>query len=144
MSLVPALTALCESLGSQTGASVGLGRPGDRSAGIYVWPWRLEEDVATRNLPLRRVPEAGAAAPAATLVTHVLVLVQPALTPGGLALLETARRAILDQPVLDVSGRRVQIQLTNLSHAELAAIFSAAALPLTICLSATLRELSGP
>lgn len=139
MTLVPALTALCESLGTQTGATVSLGRPDDSATGIYVWPWKLEENSASRSLPPRRSP--GVVMPAQDAMgVHVLVLVRPALTPGGLALLETARRAIHDQPVLNVSGKRVHILFEPLSHAELAALFGAAGLPLTICLSVLLRD----
>lgn len=141
MSLVPALTALCESLGTQTGAQVTLGRPEDHPAGIYVWPWRIDEDAVPRNVPPRRVPEGGMSARHAALIVHALVLVRPATTPGGLALLETARQAIHDQPVLNVSGKRVQILFEPLSHSELAALFRAAELPLTVCLSVVLRTL---
>lgn len=140
MTLVPALTALCESLGTQTGAAVSLGRPDDSATGIYVWPWKLEEITVSRALSPRRAPGGATAAPQDAMGVHVLVLVRPALTPGGLTLLETARRAIYDQPVLNVAGKRVQILFEPLSHADLAAVFGAAGLPLTICLSVLLRD----
>lgn len=140
MALVPALTAFCESLGTQTGAQVSLGRPDDAATGIYVWPWKLDADTVMRNPPSRRGPEASKAVSTTVRVVHALVLVRPALTPGGLALLETAQQAILDQPLLNAAGRRVEIELEELPHLEFAALFSAAGLPLTICLSVVLRE----
>lgn len=142
MILVPALTALCDSLSTQTGAQVALGRPEQASGGIiYVWPWRLVEDAVARHAVPRSTGRDTAVPHGSAMVVHVLILVRPATTPEGLALLEMARQALLDQPILDVADRRVQIQFESLPHAELAALFSAAELPLSICLGARLRLL---
>lgn len=140
MILVPALTALCDSLATQTGAQVSLGRPEQEAGGtIYVWPWKLEEQTVARNA----VPRAGlldkTASGADAMIVHVLVLMRPAATPEGLALLEMARQAVLDQPIVDVAGRRTQIRLESLSHVDLTGLFNAAGLPLSVCLAATVQ-----
>lgn len=140
MIVVPALTALCDRLATRTGAQVSLGRP-ERDAGgsLYVWPWKLEEQTVARNA----VPRAGqsdrTASGADAMIVHVLVLMRPAATPEGLALLEMARQAVLDQPIVDVAGRRAQIVLEPLSHIELTGLFNAARLPLSVCLAATVQ-----
>lgn len=140
MTLASALTALCDMLRAQTGAEVVLGLPDDEVPGIYVWPWRLEEDSRSRNAPPRINP-AGARgpAPSATKV-HFLVLVRPALTVDGLSQLDKARQAILDQPILALAGENVHIALSPLAVDQLTALFTAASLPLTICVSATLGQ----
>jgi hypothetical protein len=141
MKLTSGLTSLCDMLRTQTGAQVILGCPVDGAAGIYVWPWKLEEDVQLRNAAVGTNP-VGMRAPAASARNvNFLVLVRPALTPDGLSKLDEARQAILDHPILQVGGQNIRIILSPLAVDELAALFSAASIPLTICLSATLREI---
>jgi hypothetical protein len=57
MTLASALSAPCDMLSTQTGEQVILGCPYDGVAGIYVWPWRLEENISSRKVPLRTNPE---------------------------------------------------------------------------------------
>ena len=142
MMLASALTAFCDTLRTQTGAQVILGRPNDRARGIYVWPWRLEENVSPRVAPPRTNPDGSGTLEASAMNIHFLVLVRPPLTSDGLSKLDAVRQAILDHPILDVAEKRAQIIFSPLAHHDLAALFTAASLPLTICLSATLREIS--
>jgi hypothetical protein len=139
--LTSALAAICDMLGTQTAAEVFLGLPDNNAPGIYVWPWRLGQNVVSKNAPPVRTTPPDIRPPVASDVTiHFLVLVKPALTADGLSKLDAARQAILDHPILNVDGKDTELLITSLSHPDLAALFTAASLPLTICLSATLRE----
>jgi hypothetical protein len=118
-----------------------LGFPDDAEPGIYVWPWRLEEDVHFRNVPPRINPGGTRPRQALAKDVHVLIMVRPALTLDGLSKLEAARQAILDQPILDIAGKEVRITIEVLDATTLAALFMAASIPLTICLSAVLSSI---
>ena len=50
-----------------------------------------------------------------------------------------ALRAINDHPVLVAADIRVQVRIDAMSAEELAALFTAAAWPLTLCLACTLE-----
>jgi len=139
MNIASALTALCDMLHARTGVDVVLGRPDDTASGIYVWPWRLSEDALPRNLPKSRGEAASSTHPVADLMVDFLVVVRPALTVDGLSRLVEAREAMIDNPILSVDGTRVRIILHPLTADQLAAVFSAAAIPLTVCVSATLK-----
>ncbi|MEW5966588.1 MAG: hypothetical protein AB1720_06255 [Pseudomonadota bacterium] len=140
MSLPRTLNAFCEMLRNQTGARVVLGRPdtcptpGD-DASLCVWPWKLEADPAIRNAPPARPGRPEAAAHE----IHFLVLATPALTTDGLAKLDAARKAMRDYAMLAVDGQTVQVVASPLPNEMLAAVFTAAAMPLTLCLSGILR-----
>lgn len=115
-----------------------LGCPDDTVPGIYVWPWRLEEKSELRNLPHAAKPGHAGPPAAPAGVVHFLVLVRPALTIDGLALLGAARQAMHDHPVLEAGEDRFRITVTSLDVQTLSALFTAAAMPLTICLSAVI------
>lgn len=140
MTLAPALTAVCDMLSTRTGEQVILGCPDDGVPGIYVWPWRLEENAPSRKVSPRTHPDGIRTLQAATMSVSFLMLVRPALTPDGLSKLDAARQAILDNPILDVAGNNAKIVFSPLTHRDLAALFTAASLPLTICLSAALSH----
>lgn len=140
MTTAAALNALCEMLRIQTGTTVILGAPDDAVPAIYVWPWKLEEVMTLRNRPPPANPSPGA--PFATPAQNIqfLILVRPALTIKGLATLDGVHEAINGHPLLNVDGTNVQILLSPLSTAELTSVFSAASIPLTVCLSAVLKQ----
>jgi hypothetical protein len=140
MNLSSSLTAVCDLLRSQTGAEVFLGVPDEAAPGIYVWPWRLDEKQAfkgmfpTRNLDPAQVP------PPSGMVAHFMVMARPALAVEAMAQLEAARAALLDQSVLTVDGETARVVFETLDSITLAAVFSAAAIPLSICLCATVES----
>jgi len=140
MTLFSSLTALCEMIGSQTGAQVILGLPDEEGPGIYVWPWRLDEKPEFKNM----IPgtNSGLEKPAvnSVVIVHFLVLVRPPLTVDGLSQLEATRQAILDHPVLDIAGNRIRLFFEHLDTQMLTALFTAASIPLTICLSAAIES----
>ena len=136
MKMVDSITALCDMLRSETDLPVTLGCPDKAAHGIFVWPWQLSEDPSMRNVEVRYETEGAAHHPPSNCVVHFLVLARPALTIDGLSMLETAREAILKNPILDVEGQRIRVILSPLNSDTLAALFSAASIPLTICLSA--------
>jgi hypothetical protein len=142
MSIPETLTALCDMLHATTGVNVVLGRPDEARSAIFVWPWLLEEDPRARNLS----PVGGAGTNLArqppSQNIHVLVIAAPASTADGLSRLDQARRALWENPVLTVDGVTVRVVISSLAPEQLAAVFSAAGIPLTICLSATLRGVS--
>lgn len=127
-------------IGSQTGAQVILGLPDEEGPGIYVWPWRLDEKPEFKNMTPD--PKSGLEKPPvnSVVIVHFLVLVRPSLTADGLSQLEATRQAILDHPVLDVAGNRVRLFFEHLDPQTLTALFTAASIPLTICLSAAIES----
>jgi hypothetical protein len=139
MTIESGLAVLCEMLRAQTGVEVFLSRPDDAVAGIYVWPWRLWEEPIHRNLPEPVSPAIEVAHRASAPNVDFLVLVRPALTLDGLSSLSEARQAMLDNPILTVDGTAANLTLDPMPPGVLLNIFSAAAIPLTVCLSATLR-----
>lgn len=139
MKLSASLTAVCDLLRSQTGALVFLGVPDDAAPGLYVWPWRLDEKHAFKGMfPTRNLDPAQVPAPSGILV-HFLVMARPALAPDTMAQLEAARAALLDQAVLSVNGEMARVVFETLDSTTLAAVFSAASIPLSICLCATIE-----
>jgi hypothetical protein len=139
MTIASALAALCNMLRAKTGVEVILGRPDDAVAGIYVWPWRLWESPDLRNLPEPIGPATDSSHQAAAPNVDFLVLVRPALTVDGLTRLSEARQAMLDNPILNVDGTAAHLALSPIPADLLSSIFSAGSIPLTVCLSATLR-----
>ncbi|MBI5550418.1 MAG: hypothetical protein HY911_02850 [Desulfobacterales bacterium] len=139
MTLANSLTALCDMLQSQTKARVVLGLPDKAVPGIYVWPFQMTENQHVKNIRDHLTPHVAKAPPSSSLIVHVLVVVNPAYTDEGLALLEASRKAILDQPVMTIDGKAVRILPAPLEIAELTALFTAATIPLTICLSARME-----
>jgi hypothetical protein len=126
-------------LREQTGADVILGRPEDMKSAIYVWPWRLYEDWVHRPRPVRTDPATATLEPRAPAPSvDFLVLDWPALTFDGLSRLDEARRAIYDHPILKVGDDALHVSITTLSLDQLSSLFSAARIPLTVCVSATL------
>ena len=55
MPLFSRLTALSHVLEKHATLPVRISRP-EESSGLYIWPWRLEEDARVRNSPLPRLP----------------------------------------------------------------------------------------
>lgn len=133
MTLAASLTALCDLLRTNTGAEVFLGEPDDESPGIYVWPWRIEDQPRARNLPGVGAPTLR---PGATV--RLLILVRPALSVEGLSRLDAARAAIDANPVIDLPGTRIGIMFERIGDDDLARVFLAASIPLTICVAARL------
>lgn len=139
MSLSTTLTSLCDLLRAHTGAPVALGRPDDKTSGIHVWPWCLEEDASFRNVrPASRAGGIPAPSPPAQSV-HMLIFATPPLTPAALARLEQAGKVIRDHPVLDVEGVDARMALSNPGAEVLAEVFQAAGIPLTLCVSIQVR-----
>jgi hypothetical protein len=142
MSIPATLSALCEMLHARTGVNVILGRPDEATSGLYVWPWLLEEDSHARNLSPAIGGGANSARQPPSQNIHFLVIAAPALTAEGLSRLDQARQALWDNPVLTVEGVTVRVTISTLETEQLAAVFQAAGIPLTLCLSATVRGVS--
>jgi hypothetical protein len=130
-----------DSLRARLGSPVFLGRP-DKAVGLYIWPWRAVTNPSRRNLPLPKPGSGGVAGPRAPdLDVHFLLLPSPANNHDGLARLEAARKAIDDNPILNLeaTGVRLQVIEESIPPADLASVFIAAKLELTICLAYVLR-----
>lgn len=145
MTLTALFTAICQMLQEQTGTPAFLGLPDEQIPGIYVWPWRLTDNrlIGYRTTRPEMDNPARERAPGYAEIDF-LVLVRPALSPGSLTTLESARRALLLQPLLSVEGESVQMILNPLDVEALTRVFIAAGLPLTICLSVTARAVPEP
>ncbi len=78
---------------------------------------------------------------AQTFDIHFLLLATPADTVEALASLEAAQQAIHDNPILilNAAGAQLKVIPEQVPKGDLAAIFTAARLELTICLAYVLR-----
>src|SRR6185369_9649958 len=139
MPLFTRLTALCQTLATQTTVPIRIGRPDDATA-LFVWPWRLEEDARVRNAPLPRLPGDDSKLHTPAPVIHFLVLSTTTLDDTTISGLEAARLALLETPVFEAGNGRVVVAPAPLSANELTDLFTAAAIPLRLCLAYTLRS----
>lgn len=138
MDIASSLTALCDMLRSQTGTQVILGFPDDTEPGIYVWPCLLKENTGIRYRSPGTYPQGAKVRHVPDMDVYALIMVRPALTLDGLSKLEAVRHALINQPILDVAGKIIHIMICHLDIPTLSALFTAASLPLTICLCVVL------
>lgn len=142
MNLSTQLSALCDFLRTQTTGNVLLGHPDAAKPALYIWPWKLTEQ------PMLRVPvrqHNGVISPQhPLLITHFLVVVLPTLSTDGLLRLEAARKAMLDHPILNYAGGSSAITMNAIPDETLASLFASLALPISLCLSATLMDQGQP
>ena len=127
MALLSHLDAFCNWLRTRVRAHVSIGRPDKALTGIYVWPWYAVPNLQKRNMP--RMPgleETVGGLEAQTFDIHFLLLATPADTVEALASLEAA-------------GAQLKVIPEQVPNGDLAAIFTAARLELTICLAYVLR-----
>ena len=142
MALLSHLDAFCNWLRTRVRAHVSIGRPDKALTGIYVLPWYAVPNLQKRNMP--RMPdleETVGGLEAQTFDIHFLLLATPADTVEGLASLEAAQQAIHDNPILilNAAGAQLKVIAEQVPNGDLAAIFTAARLELTICLAYVLR-----
>ena len=136
MPLFSRLTALCQVLAKHAPLPVRISRPDD-APGLYIWPWRIEEDTRVRSSrlpgddPLLRVPPP---------VIHFLVLSSTSLDGETVGALESARRALLETPVFEAGSGRVSVVPATMTNSELTDLFTAAQIPLRLSLAYTLRS----
>jgi len=139
MPLFARLTALCQVLEQHATLPVSVSRPAE-APGLYIWPWRIEEDTRVRSTPLPRSADSDPLTSAPAPAIHFLVLSSTNLDSETMAALESARRALLETPVFAVGNGRVSVMPATLSTSELTDLFTAAAIPLRLCLAYTLRS----
>jgi len=130
------LQNVCEMLHRHTKVPATLGEQAKDSAGLIVWPWKIVENVAQMN---RRLDQSNAKQDELILLppldVHFLVLAQSGNTIAGLTLLEIARRATHEEPLILVNGLNVRLLSESIPTRELISIFAAIGLPLSPCLS---------
>ena len=140
MALSIQLTARRDMLQAETGQTVFVGRPENHVMGLYLWPWKLDVQANLRAMP--PVPQREfLKAKKAELPLRIRVLVLPMAASGieSCDAVAAALRAINDHPSLVAADMPVQVRIDSMSAEELAALFTAAALPLTLCLACTLE-----
>jgi hypothetical protein len=142
MALLSHLDAFCNWLCTRVRAHVSVGRPDKALTGIYFWPSYAVPNLQKRNMP--RMPdleETVGGLEAQTFDINFLLLATPADTVEALASLEAAQQAIHDNPILilNAAGAQLKVIPEQVPNGDLAAIFTAARLELTICLAYVLR-----
>ncbi len=134
MNLATQLESVCELLRPHVTVPVRIGRPDEATAAVHVWPWRMSVNPAPRRPPTTGAVDRGEAARPQLLQVHLLVFATPALTTEGLALLDKAQQILFDNPLVPTEDGQIRLLAdTGLSAGELAAVFQAAGLPLTLC-----------
>ena len=139
MPLFTRLSALCQVIEKHATLPVSISRPQD-APGLYIWPWRIEEDTRVRSTPLPRSEDSDLLTSVPAPAIHFLVLASTKLDGETIGALESARRALLETPVFEVGNGRVSVMPTTLNTVELTDLFTAAAIPLRLCLAYTLRS----
>ena len=130
-----AISTLCEMLRTKTEINLSLNHPSERKSKTIIWPWRIE-DISINYRDGNSPDEIS------TLTSHnihFIILTKSNLTFEALSQLDDIRKAIIDNPVMNVDGKSVQVNLTTLTVDELTSVFLAAGSPLTVCVSAVLR-----
>jgi hypothetical protein len=136
MTLADLFVAVCDLLQRRTGAQVILGLPGESDSGVFVWPWRLAQNPNVRNAPQHTGrPDGPGQAKTSYRDVYFLVVVRPALTPEGLALLDAVQCVIAQEAALCIGDESVLLLLDTPAVSDLTQVFLAASLPLSICLS---------
>lgn len=137
------LAALRDMLRSETGQAVFIGRPDEDMPGLYLWPWKLSVQSSLSNMPpIRQRDFLRTKKPELPLQIRVLVLPMAASGIESCDALAAALRAMNDHPILVAADTRGQVRMDAMPTDELTTVFTAAGLPLTICLACTL-EITG-
>jgi len=133
--IAAALAALCTLLKDKAGLSAAVGRPAG-AVGIHIWPWQLVPSTGAMSPPLVRPPSGGPGPVSWPMELRVLLVSSG--TQAAIDDLSRAHRVLVDDPVLQLGDSRIQIVPSPLSAADLAAIFTAGRVPLSLSSSFTL------
>src|SRR5688572_4562040 len=125
------LNAVCEYLRSRLDLDVSVGRPNEAVPGLYVWPWRIVPKPENRNMPRHQKSGLGIL----SFRVHCLLLITPADTLETISKLALAGRAIQEKPILEGSAGSLRLTLETIEPEDLATLFLAARLQLTLCLA---------
>lgn len=140
MTIAIQLTALGDMLHAETGQAVIIGRPDKEAPGLYLWPWKLDVQANLSNMPpIRQRDFLRTKKPELPLRIRLLVLPMAASGIESCDSLAAALRAINDHPVLVAAESRGQVRIDAMPTDELATVFTAANLPLILCLACTLE-----
>ncbi len=129
MSLDSDLKAVCDYLRSHLDIDVAVGRPNEAEPGLYVWPWQIVPKTETRNLP----PRQGSGRSLLSFRIHCLLLITPTDTLETVSKLDLAGKVLQENPIVEAPGSLVRVTLDTMAPGDLAALFSAARLQLTLC-----------
>jgi hypothetical protein len=129
MSLDADLNAVCDYLRSRLDLNVAVGRPNEAVPGLYVWPWQIVPKTEARNLP----PRQGSGRSLLSFRIHCLVLITPADTLETVSKLDLAGKVLQENPIVEGPASLVRVTLDTIAPGDLAALFSAARLQLTLC-----------
>ena len=124
------LNTLCDYLRGRLAMNVAGGRPDENVPGIYVWPWRIVPKPEIRN----SLPHSHSGPGVVSFRVNCLLFITPADTLESLAKLDLAGQAIQANPILEGAAGRLRVTLDPIGTEELAALFIAARLQLTLCL----------
>lgn len=115
-------------------AAVSLQLRDDTRADITLWPYAADFDVLQRNKTVPgRLPGGEPIRHDRFQRTHLLLL------PSTLDAYDRARGLVLDNPVLQSGGHRMQVTIEALSIADMAALFSASGVPFRIALAVAIQ-----
>ena len=122
-------------LAGATTLPIRIGRPGGKSKGVFIWPWRTSLDQVTfrsggEPTTVRHTQ------PSAKI--ELAILVRKADVAGSLSDLFACGLVLNNTPVLQSGNAEGRIMATTLSHEDLCHLFEASGLRLTPCLTFTL------
>jgi hypothetical protein len=139
MNIDEAFAAIGTLIQSSTGSVVQVARPAGDVTGLVIWPWRVVDVSSFRNIPPTHRTTGLVSPPQPVVEVSFLLLASPAGSEGSASQVLQAHRVLLENPVLGGSGSNVRVVAQQLSVDELAAVFTAAHLELSLCTNYSLH-----
>jgi hypothetical protein len=124
---------------SSTGSVVQVMRPAETFAGLAIWPWRVLDVASARNVRPTLKASGVVTNRQAIVEVSFLLLASPAGAEGPATQLLDAHRTLLENPIISGNDSNFRMVVQQLSVEELAAIFTAAQLKLSLCTNYSLQ-----
>ena len=126
-SLIGVLEAVRMAMASFTDTKVFLGPPVDSEAGLYLFAYKILEDVQSRNV---------AASKRQGYVLYCLLMPHP---PNDYAVLDQGLRSLREQPILAKDDQSILITMVSPSTEELTRIFDSAGVRLRLAIPCEIK-----
>lgn len=129
----------CKMLSQNIDEDVKLGRPDKAIPGVYVWPYFMRTNTSLRNssLNVEEVKDYSYS----PMIIEVLIIVETTVETERLKKLEKINQVIHNNPIIIEESTKIKITQKENSLENLSNIFSAACIPLSVCIGFELSYL---
>ena len=140
MNINHALAAIAAQIQSSTGINVQVARPAEAITALVIWPWKVSDSPFSINsLPPRQNPTGVHAHRPVVVEVSFLMLASPDGSIDRADELLQAHRALLDNPEISSGDGSCRVVVKQLSVTDLAEVFTAAQLRLSLCTNYSLQ-----